>query len=268
MRKRKFWKWIRIIILVYCLVGIALYYFQDYILFQPVQLKREHSYNFSTPYKEVNIPYAEGSTMHIVQFLAKDSARGVILYFHGNKKNISWYARFAPYFTKHRYELWMIDYPGFGKSTGPFTEQKLYDWSLTMYKLARARFNPSEITIYGKSMGTGIAAQLASVRDCKRLFLETPYYSFPSIIDNYLPLYPVNTMIHYKIPTWKYLQNVTAPITIFHGTDDWIIPYRNARRLTPHLKQQDQFILIDGASHNDLFKFPAVIQSLDSLLSL
>jgi pimeloyl-ACP methyl ester carboxylesterase len=264
---RKHWRWIRIVILIYCIIGSALYYLQDYILFHPVQINRNTAYNFNVPHKEVNIPYSENSTINIVQFTVADTIeKGVVLYFHGNKKNISWYARFSPYFTRNSYEVWMIDYPGFGKSTGIFSEQKLYDWALTLYKLARARFSPDSIIIYGKSMGTGIAAQLASIRDCRHLILETPYYSMPSIIDNYLPIYPVNTMIHYKLPTWQYLQNVTAPVTIFHGTNDWVITYRNAKRLKPYIKPGDLFVSVENGKHNDLFKFPFVTQKLDSLL--
>jgi pimeloyl-ACP methyl ester carboxylesterase len=265
MRNR--WRWLKITIIVYCVIGIALYYLQDYILFHPVQLPAKKAYSFKVSHKEVNIPYSKNSTINIVQFLVPDSAvKGVVLYFHGNKKNISWYARYAPIFTRNGYEVWMIDYPGFGKSTGAFTEQGLYDWALTLYKLARARFTPDSIVIYGKSMGTGISAQLAGIRDCKKLILETPYYSMPSIIDNYFPIYPVNKMIHYKLPTWQYLPNVTAPITIFQGTDDWIIPHKNAKRLMPFLKPGDEFITVEGAGHNDLHSFPLVTKKLDSLL--
>ena len=264
---KKWWKGLRIVILVYCVIGILLYYLQDYILFHPVQVNKTKTYGFSIPHKEVNIPYSVNSTINIVQFLVPDSSvKGVVLYFHGNKKNISWYSKFAPYFTKSNYEVWMIDYPGFGKSTGVFSEDKLYDWALTLYKLARAYYSPDSIVIYGKSMGTGIAAQLASIRDCRYLILETPYYDLPSIVNNYLPVYPVNRMIHYKLPTWKYLQDVTAPVTIFHGTGDWVIPLRNATRLRHFLKTTDDFISIPGGSHNDLFRFPLVTKKLDSLL--
>lgn len=266
---KRWWTWLRILILIYCVIGIVLYYLQDYILFHPVEVDQKKAYAFSIPHKEVNIPYSANSTMHIVQFTVPDSPRrGVVLYFHGNKKNISWYARFAPVFTKNRWEVWMIDYPGFGKSTGVFTEQKLYDWALTLYKLARANFPPDSIVIYGKSMGTGIASQLASIRDCRHLVLETPYFDMPSIIDNYLPIYPVDKMIHYKLPTWKYLQNVTAPVTILHGTDDWIIPYRNAKRLKPYLKSNDVFVTVEDGNHNNLYTFPLVTHTLDSLLHL
>lgn len=266
MKKR--WGWLKMAIAVYCVIGIMLYYLQDYILFHPAKLEQEYKFNFRFPYKEVSIPYSVNATINIIQFLVPDSsAKGVVLYFHGNKKNISWYAKFSPYFTRNKYEVWMIDYPGFGKSTGPFNEQRLYDWALTLYKLSRAKYSPENIIIYGKSMGTGIASQLASIRDCRHLILETPYYDMPSIIANYLPVYPVNKMIHYKFPTWKYLQNVTAPVTILHGTSDWIIPYRNAKRLKPSLKVSDRFITVEEGRHNNLYTFDKVIEEIDSILS-
>jgi len=268
MNRKRVFKWVKVILIIYCLVGIALYYLQDMILFHPVALNRDHEYHFNIPYKEMNIPYTENSNINIIQFQkTADSTKGVVLYFHGNKKNISWYAPYPPDFTKHGYEVWMIDYPGYGKSTGKFTEQLLYDWALQLYKLARARFPKDSIIIYGKSMGTGIAAELASVRDCKALILETPYYSMSSLMSTYAPIYPVERMIHYKIPTWEYLQNVTAPVTIFHGTNDWTIPYRNAKRLQPFLKVSDQFVTIQNGSHNDLHKSPLFRQKLDSILN-
>ncbi|HEV8284503.1 MAG TPA: alpha/beta fold hydrolase [Chitinophagaceae bacterium] len=265
---KKIWKWCKIIFIIYIIGGIALYFFQDAILFHPVRLKRDHHYNFPKPHKDINIPIYKESNLNIIQFSSNDTVtKGVILYFHGNKKNISWYAKYPPYFTRHGYEVWLIDYPGFGKSTGKFTEKILYEWAMQLYRLANTRFTPENIIIYGKSMGTGIAAQLASKVNCKRLILETPYYDFPSVIKHYLPFYPVDRMLHYKIPTFLYLQNVSAPITIFHGTSDGVITYSNAKRLIPFLKKEDEFITIKGGSHNDLYTFKETIRKLDSLLT-
>jgi len=264
---RKIWKWLRIIIVIYVIGGLALYFLQDYILFRPVTLKKEQKYHFPQKHKEVNIPVNEKSNLNIVQFLSDDSiAKGVILYFHGNRKNISWYAKYAPQFTHHGFEVWMIDYPGFGKSTGKFSEQILYDWAGYMYKFAQTKFSSDSIIIYGKSMGTGIAAHLASVQPCKKLLLETPYYDYPSVLRQYLPIYPIEWMIHYKMPTYRYITNVNASITIFHGTDDNVIRYGNAERLKQFLKPGDEFVTIKNGRHNDLFSFKQTVEKLDSLL--
>lgn len=264
---KKVWKWLKIIAIIYILGGIALYFLQDYILFHPVTLKRDHKYDFPEKNKEINIPITENSNLNIVQFFSTDTVtKGVVLYFHGNKKNISWYAKYSPYFTKYGYEVWLIDYPGFGKSTGKLTEQTLYDWANYMYNFARTRFSADSIIIYGKSMGTGIATHLASLQPCKKLILETPYYDYPSVIKHYLPIYPIEWMIHYKIPTHDYLEKVIAPITIFQGTDDRLVTYNNAKRLKPFLKAVDEFVTIEGGSHNDLYNFKETIEKLDSLL--
>jgi len=173
----------------------------------------------------------------------------------------SFYDELSPYGT------W-IDYPGYGKSTGKFDEQTLYAWAKLLYKLARSRYPADSIIVYGKSLGTGIAAQLASTNNCKRLILETPYYSLTSMAKRYFFMYPVDWMIHYKIPTWQYLQKVEVPITIFHGTNDGLIPYRNCERLKKLLKKEDEFISIENGSHNDLYTFPQTVSKLDSLLEL
>lgn len=267
MRKKRILRWVKIILILYCLVGILLYSFQNKLLFRPVAVEKNKPYNFSQPHKEVNIPYSDSANMNIVQFTPAAAAKGVVLYFHGNRKNISWYEKFSNTFTKNGYEVWMLDYPCYGKSTGEFTEQMLYDWALVTYKLARARFSRDSIIIYGKSLGTGVAAQLASVRDCKYLLMETPYYRFPSVIGQYAPIYPAEQMIRFKLPVNEYLKKVTAPVIIFHGTDDGVITYRNAKKLKPLLKPGDQFITIDGGSHNDLTTFPIYQQKMDSLLS-
>lgn len=269
MNRKRIFRWLKILLIAYITGGVALYFLQDYILFHPVTLKSNHQFDFTEPHKDISIPMNERDTLNLVNFAASaDSVKGIVLYFHGNKKNIYWYHKFIPYFTRNGYEVLMIDYPGYGKSTGKLTEEKLYNWALQAYRLAGKRFPSEKIIIYGKSMGTGIAAQLASIRSCKRLILETPYYDFPSVIKHYLPIYPVRWMLHYDIPTWQYLENVTAPVTIFHGTKDRIVAYKNSMKLKPFLKPGDEITTIKGGHHNDLFTYDEVTRKLDSLLNL
>jgi len=267
MKKKIIYRWLKVFILLYCTIGLIIYYGQNKILFHPQTVTAQSQYSFPYPFKEVNLPYTKKSTINIIQFTTNQpQPKGVVLYFHGNKENITHYAKAAPEFTGRGYEVWMIDYPGYGKSTGEFTEKNLYDWALVFYKLARARYAKDSIIIYGKSMGTGIAAQLATIRDCKALILEAPYYSLPSIIGSWLPVYPLNKMIKFKLPTWQYVEACTNPVIIFHGTSDNTIPYRNAKQLKPFLKAHDEFVTIEGARHNDLPTFPAYKQKMDSLL--
>lgn len=266
-KRKRLFRWIKLILMLYGLLGIAIYYLQDMILFHPEKMEKDHTYHFAVPYREINVPYNDQSNINIIQFTPAGKPRGVVLYFHGNRKNIAWYARYAPNFTSHGYEVWMMDYPGYGKSTGTLTEQRLYSYAAQLYTMAASRFAKDSIILYGKSMGTGLAAYIASRKNCKELILETPYYSMTSLAAHYFPIYPVGRMIHYRIPSYEYLQRVIVPVTIFHGTADGVIPYSNAARLKPFLKPGDQFITIDGGSHNDLNAFPLFRQKLDSLLN-
>jgi uncharacterized protein len=267
--KKRYIRWIKIILLVYAILGIAFFYLQDRILFHPIAIPKDQQYDFRDAYREINIPYDRETNINIIQFYPKDDTlpKGVVLYFHGNKNNIGWYAKYASNFTTSHYEVWMMDYPGYGKSTGTFSEQKLYDYALQVYKLARTHYEPGRIVIYGKSLGTGIASQLASVRDCKYLIMETPFYSMTSLAAHYLPIYPVKQMMHFRFPTYEYLKQVTAPIVILHGSSDGIIPFAQSKRLLPFLKAGDQLVRIPNGSHNDLGEYPLFHQKLDSLLS-
>ena len=267
INRKKIFNWIKIIILLYCSIGIVLYYLQDKLLFHPKKLSSSYEFRFDKPFQEVLIPVNNDDTVDMIKFLPKDSLRkGVVVYYHGNMENVEHYARFADNFTKHGYEVWMEDYPGFGKSTGERTEKKLYEQALQVKKMAMAKYGNDNIIIYGKSFGTGIAAYVASVSGCKKLILETPYYSIPDLFNSFSFIYPANAMSNYKIPTYEFLQDIKAPVVIFHGTEDWIIPYRCVLKLAKELKQKDKFISITGGSHNNLGDFKQFQASLDSLL--
>jgi uncharacterized protein len=267
-KRKKAIRWAKGFVIIYCLVGIGAYHLQEKFLFHPVELSANTPFRFSHPFKEINITANSTSKYNIVQFTTPRAPKGVILYFHGNQDNINHYAPVANNMTSHGYEVWMIDYPGYGKSTGELTEQVLYDQALQLYKMARVRFSPDSIIVYGRSLGTGVASELASVRDCKRLILETPYYSIPSVAATYLWMYPVDRMIRYKFPTNEYLTKVTAPVTIFHGTNDGVIPYDNAAKLKEVLKTGDEFVTINGGSHNDLNSHKEMTLELNRILSL
>ena len=274
MNKKIFWRWVKAALLLYGVVGIAAYYLQERLIFHPTAVAPQVAYDFrGQPHTELNIAYDNETNLNIIEFQAidrpKDSlAKGVVLYFHGNSHNVEWYGRHTTDFTTLGYEVWMIDYPGYGKSTGVRSEQKLYDYALVFYKLARSRWKPSQIILYGRSLGTGIAAELGSIRDCRRLILESPYYSMTSLGGYYLPIYPWSRLLHYHFPTYTYLPAVTAPVTIFHGSRDLTVPYSNAARLKPLLKNGDEFITVHGAGHDDLHAWPLFKQKLDSVLAL
>lgn len=208
-------------------------------------------------------------TLNLIQFFPSQSiAKGVVIYFHGNTGNVTRFAKYATNFTKNGYQVWMPDYPGYGKTTGKLTEENIYAQAKEVYKLAHSKFAADSIFVYGKSLGSGVASYVAAKENCAALILETPFYSIPDLFSHYAPIYPTSRMSHFKFTVGEYLKDVKEPVIIFHGTNDNTIPYSSAAKLKRVLKPGDEFITIENGTHNNLNDFPLFHQKLDSLLSL
>ena len=253
------------ILSVYVIAGALLYFFQKKLIFHPKTLPANYVFKYDAPFQEINLKINEKELINAILFKAS-RPKGIVIYFHGNAQNISFYAAASGNFTRNGYDVLMMDYPEYGKSTGALKEEVLYADALHMYELARSRFSPDSIIIYGRSLGTAIASELASVRDCKRLILEAPYYNMTDMAMHLAPVYPYGLMLDYKFPTNEFLKKVTAPVTIIHGTNDHTVPYASGKKLEKEFKRGDQFVTIPGADHNDLSHFPMFGQTLDSLL--
>ncbi len=254
MSRKRIFLIIKLIIIVYCLVGIALFYTQDKFLLHPITVSTDHVYKFEHSFKELNIPINNEDTVNLIRFMPADDtvAKGAIIYFHGNAGNVEYYAESINIFLENNYEVWMPDYPGFGKSRGDISEQKLNEQAYQVKRLANKYFDDSNIILYGRSFGTGIAANLASSVRVKQLVLESPYYSIPDLFSSYVPIYPMQSMANFKFPVGEYLKDVQCPVTIFHGTVDEVIPVKSSMKLKASLKKNDQFLLIENGKHNDL----------------
>ncbi len=254
---------------VYLILCCGFYFFQHLFFFHPKVLPADYRFSFTQNFEEEQIFLDEKTMIDVVQFKPKDSvSKGVVLYFHGNRKNIERYAEYATNFTKYGYECWMVDYPGYGKSTGALTQQVMQDLSIKLYDLARKKYESTNVVIYGKSLGTGLAAYLASQKDSRQLILETPYYSMASLAHRYAPFLPVNLLMKMNFTTGEYIKTITEPITIFHGLQDEVIPFTNAMKLITGLKKGDLFVPIPGGKHNDLPSKKIYQTTLDSLMHL
>ena len=266
MNRKKILKWFKVALVIYVVIGIALYFLQDVFLFRPKKLDADYKFNFSQPFEETNIEVNRDKIINIIQFKTTEPPKGVVLYFHGNKQNVERYAPFSTHFTRNNYEVWMIDYPGFGKTTGDLTEENLYNDAKLFYKLASSRFSKDSIIIYGKSLGTGIASHLAAYRDCRQLILETPYTNMADVMSSFAFIYPTRLMSKYEFPTLSNLDKIKVPVSIFHGTKDELIPYRLSAKLKKHFPGID-LTTIEKGKHNNLADFPLFHSKLDSILS-
>ena len=254
-----------VVALLYIGGGIILYFLQDSLLFHPRPVAKNYNYSFDIPFAELNIPF-KNDNLSIVQFKTTVTKKGLVLFYHGNMKNVEHYAKYPSLFVRNGYDVWMIDYPGFGKTTGKRSEKIIYEQALMMYDLAVKNWSSDSLVIYGKSIGTGIASHVAAKRKCRRLILETPYYSINALARHYFPVYPVVPMTKYTLPIYQDVQEVNAPISFFHGTKDEVVPYRQSIRLKKE-KPSIELITIEGGKHNNLSDFGLFQGKLDSLLN-
>lgn len=255
-----------LVVFIYIVGGLFLYRYQRRFIFRPEKLPAGYRFDFPVPFREFNLPLNDTDLLNVVWLEAKES-RGVVLYFHGNMGNIVGAAAHAGPFLDNHYDVLLVDYPGYGKSTGPREEQDLYNDALVSYQLARSRYPADSIVVYGKSLGTALAAYVASKEPCRDLVLECPFYDYTRLVRHYVPIYPVSWLLRYQFPVYDYVRHTTAPVLIFHGKKDEVIPYRNAVRLKSVLKTGDRFIPFLSGHHNDLARQPGYREVMDSVLS-
>src|SRR4051812_12118688 len=111
-KKRNFFlKWLKITLAVYVLIGITLYFFQDKFLFHPTVLPADYAFHFNMSFKEINVKYDSTTSFNILRFASSNDSikKGAVIYCHGNMENMNHYAAFIKNFTKHGYEVWMMD---------------------------------------------------------------------------------------------------------------------------------------------------------------
>lgn len=261
--KKKFTRIGITIMSVYLIGGLLLYLMQDKILFHPKPLPNDYSFQFNQPFEELNLPF-KNNNLNILKF-KQTNRKGIVLFYHGNMENVEHYKQYPAFFLRNNYEVWMIDYPGFGKTTGKRTEEIICEQALLLYNLALQETSSDRIVIYGKSIGTGIASYVASNKNCRQLILETPYYSIPSLARHYFPMYPAQSMIRYSFPIHEYLRKIKAPVTILHGTRDEVVPYAQSKLLKKE-NPKIELVTIEKGKHNNLSSFDVFQRKIDSIL--
>ena len=168
---------------VIIVAGTAYVYFvQENLLFQKATLPQDHVFSYDEPFEELFIETEKGARINALYFKTF-RPKGVVLYFHGRGGNLDdrW-GKFSREFTRRGYDFFIMDYRGFGKSTGKLTEKALCSDATKCYEYLQDIYPESQIVVYGRSLGTGIATFVASHKNPKMLVLESPYFSILDLI--------------------------------------------------------------------------------------
>jgi uncharacterized protein len=262
---RKLIRWVLFAIPAsYVLVCSALYFSQDGLVFRPEPLARDFRFEFPQKFSEVNLP-VDGATLNALHFTT-ENPKGVVLFFHGNAGNLRRWGDVAESFTSRGYDLFIFDYRGYGKSNGKIaSEQQLIGDAEKVYGHISQRYAPKNIVIYGRSLGTGVAAQIALRHTPKMLILETPYVSLKDLTAQFYPMVP-GFLLKYPMRTDLALPQIKSPVYIFHGSADEVIPYESSQRLLPMIQSPKELVTIPDGAHNGLRLTPMYNAALDRFL--
>lgn len=247
-----------ITVLLYVIVYAGFYFFQDHLVFQSKALDKDYHFSFDQKFTEHFIPTDDGETLNALLFKTSGPTKGLILYFHGNANNLQRWGTYAIDFTSLGYDILMVDYRGYGKSTGTPTEENLYRDAQTILQWTNANLEYQKLVIYGRSLGSAVASHLATTKEPDLLILETPFEELNDV------LYFFSS--HFKFSNKKSLPQIACKKVIFQGTEDGVVPLSSAMKLKPFLNDQDRFVVIMGGSHNNLREFAKYHEALKDAL--
>jgi uncharacterized protein len=245
-------------------MGIA-YLIQEKFIFKPEKLPFNFAFRYDRPFNELNFDIAPGVRINGLHFFLNEPL-GLVLYLHGNTKSIKGWAKFAHDFTRFGYDVILVDYRGFGKSTGKRSEKEMLGDIQFVYDQLTKKYTENHLIVYGRSMGSGFAAKLASENQPRYLILDAPYYSFLRVVNRFLPILPVRIVLRYHLRTDKWIRKANCPTYILHGTKDWLIPIRHSEKLQGLNPGKITLIRIEGGGHNNLPSFPEYHNFLRDIL--
>ncbi len=230
---------------------------------------QRNSIYFPTP--EVHIADVEdmrlasdGETLKIWH-LANADVSDAIIYFGGNAEDVS--GNIPDYMTMFpRHDVYLVNYRGFGGSTGSPTEAGLYKDALAVFDEIRSRY--TEISVIGRSLGSGVATYLATARDIDNLILVTPFDSLENIAKKAMPILPVSLLLKDKFDSVGRVADITAPVLVVIAENDDIIPRQRSDALVAAFpKSQVSVEIIPDTAHNTVSLSPHYTSVLSMYLN-
>ncbi|MDB5135463.1 MAG: alpha/beta hydrolase fold protein [Mucilaginibacter sp.] len=251
---------------VYIIICVILFVNQEKLIFYPTKLDTHFQFAFQGQFEEVNIKTSDNKLLNGVLFKA-DSSKGLIFYLHGNAGALDTWGDVAKTYTDMHYDVFMLDYRGYGKSQGQITSQRqfLEDVQLA-YDHIKKKYPENKIIVLGYSIGTGAAANVAANNHPRLLILQAPYYSLTDMMKHNYPIIPT-FILKYKFETYKYIQNCKMPVIIFHGDADGVIYYQSSLKLRTLFKATDTLITLHGQGHNGITNNPDYKNAMYKILN-
>ena len=255
-------------LIAYPLVVVASHYTQSYVIFQSRGASSAPPKNLDID--EVVLTTSDGERLY-AWWLKTDLAQKTILYFQENGTNISYRTSRLQTFNKMGVNALLIDYRGYGKSTGRIKkEHHIYIDGLAAWNflISEKGIDPEDIIIWGRSLGGGVAAEIAQYKTIAALVLESTFYSLEDIARRQYWFLPTPWLLNFHFNNGRKLKNIIAPVVIIHSAEDDYIPFHQADKLFDSAAHP-KIILKTSGSHLDTFDSQeAVLSALMAYLAL
>lgn len=232
---------ISVLAIIYLLALVLLYLFQRTLLFPTVG-------EVSGINRETIVFKHNEVSLH--GWVLNQGKSKAIIYFGGNAEQISNnIILFEDVLKDH--SVYLVDYRGYGKSTGSPTEQGLFADALFIYDQIKAQYQT--ISVIGRSLGSGVAVYLGSKREIEKLALLTPYDSIAEVAQSHYPMFPTRYLVRDKFESINRAANITVPILIVAAEHDPVVPNIHTERLLKQLVHSEiKFQMIENVAHNNV----------------
>lgn len=239
---------------VYVGLGLYLYVFQaGYVYFPDLPSRQVDATpaDIGLAFDAVMLRTADGETL-AGWFIPAPAARGTLLYLHGNGGNIGHRLDQIEVFHRLGLNVFIIDYRGYGASSGKPSEQGTYQDALAAWNwlMQEKRVAPERIVLFGESLGGSIAAWLAARQPPAGLVIYASFTSVPEMAQALYPMFPASRLVRYRYDTRAALGSVTCPLLILHSPEDEIIPFSHGQALLEAAREPKRLVELRGG-HND-----------------
>ena len=237
----------------YLIILLLMYLFQSAFIYFPTKSLTASPADRGLEYEEVYLYTEDDLRLHGWYIPAQD-ARGSVLFFHGNAGNISGRLESIMIFNELRLNVFIFDYRGYGRSEGKPTEAGTYKDAIAAWRyLTEVQDeNPRDIILFGRSLGGGVAAWLASEVDAGGVVLESTFTSTADLAAEIYPFIPVRWLLRIHYPVIDYIDQIRMPVMIAHSRGDEVIPFHHGRKLYEAASEPKYKMELQGG-HNDGF---------------
>lgn len=183
-------------------------------------------------------------------YMPHPNARGSLLFCHGNGGNISHRMESIRQFHALAMNVMIFSYRGYGKSSGWLTENGTYTDAETAYHWLQQKTPELPTVLFGRSMGSAIATELATRVDADALIFESGFLSITEMGKELFPWLPIDWFNTVKYNSYSKIQLINTPLLVIHSPDDEIVPYHHGKKIYEKANEPKQFVEIHG-SHNE-----------------